>query len=70
MPRYKDVQIPGSVACISRRSPSFCGVTSNAGKATFKGVELEFNARLGESIATDGDRFNLFGAVGYIDAQL
>ncbi|WP_395616412.1 TonB-dependent receptor [Sphingorhabdus sp.] len=66
---YKDVQIPGSVACIVGGLPSFCGVTSNAGKATFKGVELEFNARLGESLATDGDRLNLMGAVGYIDAQ-
>ena len=66
---YSDVQIPGSVACIVGGIPSFCGVTSNAGKATFKGVELEFNARLGESLATDGDRLNLMGAVGYIDAQ-
>lgn len=66
---YSDVQIPGSVACIVSGIPSFCGVTSNAGKATFKGVELEFNARLGESFATDGDRLNLMGAVGYIDAQ-
>ena len=66
---YSDVQIPGSVACIVGGLPSFCGVTSNAGKATFKGVELEFNARLGESMATAGDRLNLMGAVGYIDAQ-
>ncbi len=66
---YKDVQIPGSVACIVGGLPSFCGVTSNAGKATFKGVELEFNGRLGESIASDGDRLNLLGAVGYIDAK-
>ena len=66
---YTDVQIPGSVACIVGGLPSFCGVTSNAGKATFKGVELEFNARLGESVARDGDRLNLLGAVGYIDAQ-
>jgi iron complex outermembrane receptor protein len=66
---YKDVQIPGSVACIVSGLPSFCGVTSNAGKATFKGVELEFNARLGESVARDGDRLNLLGAVGYIDAK-
>lgn len=66
---YTDVQIPGSVACIVSGLPSFCGVTSNAGKATFKGVELEFNARLGESIANDGDRLNLLGAVGYIDAK-
>ncbi|RRQ51216.1 TonB-dependent receptor [Sphingorhabdus wooponensis] len=66
---YKDVQIPGSVACIVSGLPSFCGVTSNAGKATFKGVELEINARLGESVANDGDRLNLLGAVGYIDAK-
>ncbi len=66
---YKDVQIPGSVACIVSGLPSFCGVTSNAGKANFKGVELEFNARLGESVANDGDRLNLLGAVGYIDAK-
>lgn len=66
---YKDVQIPGSVACIVGTLPSFCGVTSNAGKATFKGAELEFNARLGENFAADGDRLNLLGAVGYIDAQ-
>ena len=66
---YTDVQIPGSVACIVGGLPSFCGVTSNAGKATFKGVELEFNARLGESLASSGDRLNLLGAVGYIDAK-
>lgn len=66
---YSDVQIPGSVACVVSGIPSFCGVTSNAGKATFKGVELEFNARLGESLASDGDRLNLMGAVGYIDAK-
>lgn len=66
---YSDVQIPGSVACIVSGLPSFCGVTSNAGKATFKGLELEFNARLGESMATAGDRLNLMGAVGYIDAK-
>jgi iron complex outermembrane recepter protein len=66
---YTDVQIPGSVACTVAGLPSFCGVTSNAGQATFKGVEFEFNARLGESFATDGDRLNFSGAVGYIDAQ-
>ncbi len=66
---YTDVQIPGSVACTVAGLPSFCGVTSNAGAATFKGVEFEFNARLGESFATAGDRLNFSGAVGYIDAQ-
>lgn len=66
---YTDIQIPGSVACTVAGLPSFCGVTSNAGAATFKGVELEFNARLGEGLVADGDRLNLLGAIGYIDAQ-
>jgi|TARA_R100000049_G_C1954906_1_gene107395 iron complex outermembrane receptor protein len=59
---YKDVQIPGSVACEVAGLPSFCGVVSNAGKATFKGVELEGSARLGAG-------FVLSGSLGYIDAQ-
>ena len=32
---YTNVQIPGSVACVSGGVPTFCGVTSNAGKARF-----------------------------------
>lgn len=65
---YTDVQIPGSVACTiqvgtpPQPTPSFCGVVSNAGAATFKGVELEASARLGSG-------FNLSGSLGYIDAQ-
>lgn len=59
---YTDVQIPGSVACTVAGLPSFCGVVSNAGKATFKGLELEANARLGGG-------FGLSGSLGYIDAQ-
>ncbi len=66
---YKDVQIPGSVACDVGGIPSFCGVVSNAGKATFKGVEFESNARLGRDLMTSGDRLNLATAIGYIDAQ-
>lgn len=59
---YTDVQIPGSVACTVAGLPSFCGIVSNAGKATFKGLELEANARLGSG-------FNLAGSLGYIDAE-
>ncbi|MEL7707006.1 TonB-dependent receptor [Citromicrobium bathyomarinum] len=59
---YKDVQIPGSVACTVAGLPSFCGVVSNAGKATFKGLEFEGSARLGAG-------FVLSGSLGYIDAQ-
>ena len=59
---YTDVQIPGSVACQVAGLPSFCGVVSNAGKATFKGLELEASARF------DGG-FSLSGSLGYIDAE-
>ncbi|XAP77246.1 TonB-dependent receptor [Citromicrobium bathyomarinum] len=59
---YKDVQIPGSVACTVAGLPSFCGVVSNAGKATFKGLEFEGSARLGAG-------FVLSGSLGFIDAQ-
>ena len=66
---YTDVQIPGSVACTVSGLPSFCGVVSNAGKATFKGVEFEGRVRLGEDLATVGDRLTLSTALGYIDAD-
>ena len=58
---YTDVQIPGSVACEVAGIPSFCGVVSNAGAATFKGLEAEGAWRLGS--------LNLSGSLGYIDAQ-
>lgn len=70
---YKDVQIPGSVACTVSvggvPTPSFCGVVSNAGKARFKGLEFESNARLGRDLLRGGDRLNLATAIGFIDAQ-
>ena len=59
---YTDVQIPGSVACEVGGLPTFCGIVSNAGKATFKGLELEANARFAGG-------FGLAGSLGYIDAQ-
>jgi iron complex outermembrane recepter protein len=66
---YKDVQIPGSVACTVNDLPSFCGVINNAGKATLKGVELEASARLGRDMLASGDRVMLSGSMGYIDAK-
>ncbi len=66
---YTDVQIPGSVACTVSGLPSFCGVVSNAGKATFKGVEFEGRVQLGEDLAAAGDRLTLSTALGYIDAD-
>jgi iron complex outermembrane receptor protein len=66
---YKDVQVPGSVGCVVAGVPTFCGVTTNAGKATFKGVELETQASLARDFAGAGSRVNLSGTLGYIDAQ-
>lgn len=62
---YKDVQIPGSVAIDTNGDgidDSFAGVTTNAGKAKIKGLELEATARL-------TDQFMLSGMLGYIDAK-
>ncbi len=66
---YKNVQIPGSVGCIINGVASFCGVTTNAAKATFKGVELETNARLAENFAGVGSAITFAGTLGYIDGK-
>ncbi|MXO75248.1 TonB-dependent receptor [Altererythrobacter aerius] len=70
---YTDVQIPGSVGCTTfvngQPVQSFCGIVSNAGKATFKGVELETTARLAQDLMAAGDRLTFAGSLGYIDAQ-
>ena len=70
---YKDVQIPGSVACTilvaGVPTPSFCGVVSNAGKARFQGLEFEGNARVAEDLMNAGDRLRLATSVGYINAD-
>jgi iron complex outermembrane receptor protein len=66
---YSDVQIPGSVACSAGGVATFCGVISNAGKAEYKGVEIETNARLARDFVTPGDRLNFIGSLGYIDAE-
>jgi iron complex outermembrane recepter protein len=66
---YKDVQIPGSAPCTVNGIASFCGVTANAGKARFEGVELEANARLGRDLMSAGDRLSLSGTMGYINAD-
>jgi iron complex outermembrane receptor protein len=47
--------------------PTFCGVTTNAGAATFKGIEAELSASLWRSAA--GTRVNFTGTAGYLDAQ-
>jgi len=62
---YKEVQIPGSIAVDTNgdgRDDSFAGVTTNAGKAEIKGVELE-------AIANITPNFMVAGMYSYIDAE-
>jgi iron complex outermembrane recepter protein len=66
---YKDVQVPGSAGCVVGGVQTFCGITTNAGKARFRGVEFEGNLRVAEDMAAPGDRLNLAGSLGYLDAQ-
>jgi iron complex outermembrane recepter protein len=70
---YKDVQVPGSAGCtvvvLGVPTSSFCGITTNAGKAQFKGVEVEANWAIAENMAAEGDRLSLSGSLGYIDAK-
>jgi iron complex outermembrane receptor protein len=67
---YEDVQVPGSIGGLSATTgiPTFVGVTTNAGKARFKGLELETNLRIAESFAAAGDRLSFAGTLGYLDA--
>ena len=67
---YKDVQVPGSVGGNTLTGvPTFVGVTTNAGKARFRGLELESNLRVANDLATPGDRLNFAGTLGYLDAK-
>ena len=66
---YKNVQIPGSVACVIGGVQSFCGITTNAAKATIKGIELETNAILARGFAGPGSNVTLTGTMGYIDPK-
>jgi len=65
---YRDVQVPGSVGAVINNVPTFVGVTTNAGKASFKGIEAEATATLFRDAAS-GQRLNLSGTLGYLDAQ-
>ncbi|MFC7536298.1 TonB-dependent receptor [Sphingomonas sp. GCM10030256] len=66
---YKDVQVPGSVGAVVNGIPTFVGVTTNAGKAKFKGIEVEANALLARDFAGTNSRLNLSGTLGYLDAK-
>ena len=66
---YKDVQVPGSAGCVVGGVATFCGITTNAGKARFRGAELETNWRMARNLATAGDRLSFAGTLGYLDAK-
>lgn len=67
---YKDVQVPGSAGGVTAGGvPTFIGITTNAGKARFRGVELETNWRMANDLATAGDRLTWAGTLGYLDAK-
>jgi iron complex outermembrane recepter protein len=64
---YKDVQVPGSAGAIINGVPTFVGITTNAGKASFKGVEAEVTSTLYRG--ANNARLNLSGTLGYLDAR-
>jgi iron complex outermembrane recepter protein len=66
---YRDVQIPASVGCIVGGVTNFCGLTTNAGRARFRGAEIEANWRMAEGIGDPRDRLTFAGTLGYLDAQ-
>ncbi|MES2015890.1 MAG: TonB-dependent receptor [Pseudomonadota bacterium] len=63
--KYKDVQIPGSVAIDTNGDgidDSFAGLVTNAGKAKIRGIELEASARITNA-------FSLSGMYSHINAK-
>ena len=66
---YSDVQIPGSVGTVLNGQQTFIGVTTNAGKARFQGLEFEGNAILARDFGTDGDSLNFAWSLGYLNAD-
>lgn len=68
---YTNIQVPGSIGVDTTGdgvSDSFAGVTTNAGKATVKGLEFEMSALVGQDLIGDGDALFANLALGYIDA--
>jgi len=68
---YSDVQIPGSVGGTdpATGAPTFFGVTTNAGGAEFKGLELEGSWLAANDMITSGDTLTFGWGAGWIDAE-
>jgi iron complex outermembrane recepter protein len=66
---YQDVQVPGSIGTTVNGQQTFIGITTNAGKARFQGLEFEGNAIVARDFGRDGDRLNFAWSLGYINAD-
>ncbi|MES2441635.1 MAG: TonB-dependent receptor [Pseudomonadota bacterium] len=70
--KYSDVQIPGSIGVDANNDgvfESFAGVTTNAARAEFKGVEAEVSGRVARDYAGPGSAITFAGTLGYIDGK-
>jgi iron complex outermembrane receptor protein len=65
---YHDVQVPGSVGTVVGGVQTFIGITTNAGRARFQGLEFEGNAILPVNFSGE-DRLTFSWALGYLDAK-
>jgi len=66
---YQDVQVPGSIGVTLNGQQTFIGVTTNAARARFQGIEFEGNAVLARDFGSAGDRLNFAWTLGYINAD-
>jgi iron complex outermembrane recepter protein len=65
---YTDVQVPGSIGATVGGIQTFIGITTNAGKARFNGIEFEGTLTARDAF-TGNDRLSLNTAIGWIDAK-
>lgn len=69
---YTDVQVPGSIGQDVNGdgvADSFIGITTNAGAATFFGIEFEGFGTIATDILKGGDAANVSWTLGYINAE-
>jgi len=66
---YRDVQVPGSVGTVVGGVPTFIGITTNAGKARFQGVEFEGRWTLARDFVSASDKLDASWTLGYINAD-
>jgi iron complex outermembrane recepter protein len=66
---YRDVQVPGSIGTVLNGQQTFIGITTNAAKARFQGIEFEGNALVAQDFATARDRLNFAWSLGWLNAD-